>query len=226
MAPPIIFLGPSLKIERARSIFPLAEYRPPAKKGDLLRLATEDDGNQSFVGLIDGVFLQDYPPTPIEVYTFLRKRRTLLAGAASLGALRAVELERFGMVGIGRIFKLYKSGRLDSDDEVAVTFSEPDYRLQSEAMIDIRYTLHWAARERVISPDTKRMLARIAKRIYFPSRSYEEMIERARAAGAVGQGELERFGEYVITHRRSLKEEDSVRLIEFMKQRYLESLKT
>lgn len=58
--PIIIFLGPSLSHEKARKILPEAEFRPPAKKGDLLRLAASPD--VSMVGLVDGVFLQDYPP--------------------------------------------------------------------------------------------------------------------------------------------------------------------
>src|SRR6478672_3285693 len=99
MARPVIFLGPSLSHERARQIFPDVEYRPPAKKGDLLRLAADPD--VKMIGLVDGVFLQDYPPTPIEVYQLAKKEGSILAGAASLGALRAVELEKFGMVGIG-----------------------------------------------------------------------------------------------------------------------------
>ena len=55
----IIFLGPTLKLERAQEILE-AEYRPPAKKGDFLRLATLSEGKHQ-VGLIDGVFLHDYP---------------------------------------------------------------------------------------------------------------------------------------------------------------------
>ncbi len=224
MMPPAIFLGSSLSVEKARRIFPLADYRPPARKGDLLQIANKQN-DISFVGLIDGVFLQDYPPTPIEVYALLRKNNLRVAGAASLGALRAVELEKFGMIGIGKIFQLYRSGRIDSDDEVAVTFSEQDYKLQSEALIDIRYTLHWAVKEGVIKRDTKGKLVRIAKRIYFPARNYEEIIERAATDG-VERKELERLKAYLVTHRRSLKEEDSVRLIEFIKKLYHESLKT
>ena len=37
MNKPIVFIGPSLAIEKARKIFN-ADYRPPAKKGDFLRL--------------------------------------------------------------------------------------------------------------------------------------------------------------------------------------------
>lgn len=221
---PVIFLGPSLSMEKARKIFPLADYRPPARKGDFLKIANEQN-DTDFVGFIDGVFLQDYPPTPIEVYTLLQKKNLAVAGAASLGALRAVELERFGMIGVGKIFQLYKSGRIESDDEVAVTFSEQDYKLQSEALIDIRYTLYWAVKDGVIKHETKNALVKTAKQIYFPARNYEEIIERAIADDAVEEKELESLREYLVTHRRSLKEEDSVTLIEFIKKRYLESLK-
>jgi len=222
---PVIFLGPSLSMEKAKRIFPLADYRPPARKGDFLKIANEQN-DVGFVGFIDGVFLQDYPPTPIEVYTLLQKKNFIVVGAASLGALRAVELEKFGMIGIGKIFQLYKSGKIESDDEVAVTFSEQDYKLQSEALIDIRYTLYWAVKDGVIKHETKSALVKIAKQIYFPARNYDEIIERARANGAVEQKELERLKAYLVTHRRSLKEEDSIKLVEFIKKRYLKSLKT
>ncbi|MGH9922844.1 MAG: TfuA-like protein, partial [Nitrososphaerales archaeon] len=218
---PIIFLGPSLSLQKAKEIFPLADYRPPARKGDFLKI-TNDRNNTGFVGFIDGVFLQDYPPTPIEVYSLLQKNNITVAGAASLGALRAVELEKFGMIGIGKIFRLYRSGRLESDDEVAVTFSDHDYKLQSEALIDIRYTLYYTLKDGIIDHDTKNILVKIAKRTYFPSRNYDEILERARIDG-VEYKHLERLKEYLTTHRRSLKEEDSIKLIQFIKERYLES---
>lgn len=218
---PIIFLGPSLNVEKAKSIFPLTDFRPPARKGDFHKLAGED---VQFVGFIDGVFLQDYPPTPIEVYSLLQKKNLTLVGAASLGALRAVELEKFGMMGIGKIFELYKKGALDSDDEVAVTFSEQDYSLQSEALVDIRYTLYHACKDGIIDRDTKRLLVKTAKNIYFPHRNYDELLERVN--GTIEKQVLERFRKYLETHRRSLKEEDAIKLIEFIKQGYLKSLKT
>ena len=117
---PIIFLGPSLSIEKAKKILD-AEYRKPAKKGDLLQLIFKDT---SIVGLIDGFFLQDYPPTPIEVYNLLRKKGTKVYGSSSLGALRAVELSKYGMIEEGKIFNLFRKGILDSDDVVAVTFTD------------------------------------------------------------------------------------------------------
>lgn len=218
MDKPIIFLGPSLSHEKARKTFD-ADYRPPAKKGDFLRLAA--DPNVTMVGFVDGVFLQDYPPTPIEVYQLARKQGVLLAGAASLGALRAVELEKFGMVGIGKIFELYKSGKVSADDEVAVTFApEGDYRLQAEALIDIRYNLFLAHKKGVISKKTKVAFAKVAKEIYFPHRNYGHVIEETRSLHPVLASEIDSFARYIASNRKSLKEIDAMRLVQYLKEQY------
>ena len=76
----VIFLGPSLSREKATSILE-ADYRPPAKKGDLLRLASLTN-EVTIVGLVDGFFLQDYPPTPIEVYQIATNKKMVLVGAS------------------------------------------------------------------------------------------------------------------------------------------------
>ncbi len=218
MEKPVIFLGPSLSHEKARKVFAEADYRPPAKKGDFLRLAADPD--VKMVGFVDGVFLQDYPPTPIEVYQLARKEGMLLAGAASLGALRAVELEKFGMVGIGKIFQLYKSGKIDADDEVAVTFDpEGDYRLQSEAMIDIRYNLFLAHKKGVMSRQAKRALARVAKATYFPHRNYSNIIEETKSKHPELAGDIDSFQSYIASSRKSLKEIDAIKLVKYLKER-------
>ncbi|MCY1156437.1 MAG: putative TfuA domain protein core [Nitrososphaera sp.] len=220
MGKPIIFLGPSLSHEKARKIFD-ADYRPPARKGDFLRLAADFDVVEMAIGFVDGVFLQDYPPTPIEVYHLARKNGVLLVGAASLGALRAVELEKFGMVGIGKIFQLYKTGKVNADDEVAVTFaSEGDYQLQSEAMIDIRYNLYLAHKKGVINEKAKSMLVRLAKEIYFPHRKYTYILEEARNRYPILESEINSFGSYIRSNRKSLKEMDAIRLVKYLKEHY------
>jgi TfuA protein len=220
MDKPIVFLGPSLSHEKAKKILD-ADYRPPARKGDFLRLAADFDAAEMAVGFVDGVFLQDYPPTPIEVYHLLRKKGVLLVGAASLGALRAVELEKFGMVGIGKIFQLYKSSKLNADDEVAVTFAtEGDYRLQSEAMVDIRYNLYLAHKNKVITENTKRLLVKLAKEIYFPHRKYMYILEEAKNRYPKLESEIDSFGRYIQSNRRSLKEMDAIKLVNYLKTRY------
>jgi TfuA protein len=218
MHKPIIYLGPSLSHEKAKKIFD-ADYRPPAKKGDFLKLSGLEQ-EISIVGLVDGVFLQDYPPTPIEVYQLAIKKNMILVGAASLGALRAVELEKFGMIGIGKIFELYKRRKIFADDEVAVTFAEEDQKIQSEAMIDIRFNLFIAQKKGIIKESTKLATAKVAKDMYFPYRNYNDIIDQTKKKYYTLVDDLERFRSYISVNRQSLKEQDAIRLIEFIKLRY------
>jgi TfuA protein len=218
MNKPIIFLGPSLTHEKARKILD-AEYRPPAKKGDFLRFTMPADG-LTVVGLVDGYFLQDYPPSPIEVYQLIMRKNTVVIGSASLGALRAVELEKFGMIGVGKIFELYKKGILNADDEVAVTFTEEPQLLQSEAMIDIRFNLFIAKRKGFIDEITKKTIARVAKSVYFPYRNYEDILDKTKNMHPELEHGLESFRAYIRNNRRSLKEKDAIRLVEYIKVYY------
>jgi TfuA protein len=221
MNKPIIFLGPSLSHEKARKIFQ-ADFRGPAKKGDLLRVSSIID-DTTIVGLVDALFLQDYPPSPIEVYQLMLNKNIQLFGAASLGALRAVELEKFGMIGIGKIFELYKKGKLTADDEVAVTFIEGEHQLQSEAMIDIRFNLFLAYKSGIINVITKKTLAKIAKSIYFPYRNYTNIIDQTEKQYPALSHDLQSFRTYIMKNRQSLKERDTIKLINHVKNLFIES---
>jgi hypothetical protein len=218
MNKPIIFLGPSLTHEKARKILD-AEYRPPAKKGDFLRFATPAN-DLTVVGLVDGYFLQDYPPSPIEVYQLIIRKNTVVIGSASLGALRAVELEKFGMIGVGKIFELYKRDIINADDEVAVTFTEEPQSLRSEAMIDIRFNLFIAQRKGIIDEITKQTVAKVAKSVYFPYRNYEDILDKTKNMHPELERDLESFRTYIRSKRRSLKEKDAIRLVEYIKAHY------
>ncbi len=211
---PIIFLGPSLSVEKARRILE-ADYRKPAKKGDLLQLTFNET---KIVGLIDGFFLQDYPPTPIEVYNLVRKKGTTVYGSSSLGALRAVELSKYGMIGVGKIFNLFRNGILDSDDEVAVTFT--DYsNYKSEALIDIRYNLFLAQKMKVIDKEVKRIILRVSKQTYFPYRTYSDILDTCKQKYPGFTLQIEKFREHIRLNRKSLKENDAIILLERIKDR-------
>jgi len=209
---PVIFLGPSLSREKARKILD-ADYRLPAKKGDLLQLILKE---VNIVGLVDGYFLQDYPPTPIEVYNLVRKRNVKVFGSSSLGALRAVELGKYGMIGIGKIFRLFRDGILESDDEVAVTFT--DYtNYKSEALIDIRYNLFLAQKYNIIDHTTGRSILKVSKQTYFPYRTYEDILDKCKLKYPEINSKIESFRGYILNNRKSLKERDAVRLLKHIK---------
>ncbi|HEV2845785.1 MAG TPA: TfuA domain-containing protein, partial [Thermoanaerobaculia bacterium] len=68
-------------------------------------------------------------------------------GAASLGALRAVELTPWGMIGVGRVFEAYRDGELDGDDEVALLHAPAEfgYRPMTVALVEVREALRGIA---------------------------------------------------------------------------------
>ena len=209
---PIVFLGPSLKLDKAKKIVN-AEFKPPAKKGDFIKLSLTSETRK--VVLIDGVFLQDYPPTPIEVFQVISKSNFKVYGSSSIGALRAVELEKFGMKGIGKIFELYKKDIINSDDEIAVTF-DSDYNLLSEAMIDIRYNIFLAWKHQIIDKETKQNMTKLAKRIYFPYRSYDNIIEKSLDLFPSQRKFIFKFKEYLLSNRVSLKELDALTTLKYI----------
>src|SRR5579864_1145132 len=113
----IIYVGPSL-YNVAIEHLPGEVWLPPAKQGDILRDVIKESPKQ--IVLIDGVFHQQLAVWHKElVYALVRG--VVCIGASSMGALRAAELHRYGMIGIGKIFEMYRDGEED-DSLVAMTF--------------------------------------------------------------------------------------------------------
>ena len=209
---PIIFLGPSLNINKAKKIID-ADFKPPAKKGDFINLNLLAERRD--IVLIDGVFLQEYPPSPIEVFQVINNKNFKVYGAASIGALHAVELEKYGMKGIGKIFGLFKKNIINSDDEIAVTF-DSNYNLLSEAMIDIRYNIFLSWKKGIIDQETKQMMVNLAKRIYFPFRTYENIIKKSFLIFPSKEKYISKFSNYISINKVSLKELDTIHALQYI----------
>ena len=67
------------------------------------------------------------------------------------------------------------------DDEVAIAHgtAEHAYRVGSDAMVNIRATLAKAVQAEIIGPGTKAALERAAKELFYPTRTYERVLELA-----------------------------------------------
>jgi len=199
----VVFLGPSLPADRARQILE-ADYRPPARRGDIYQAA---EAGAKVICLIDGVFFQDCSVAHKEVlYALGRGCRVL--GASSMGALRAAELDVYGMEGVGEIYKAYKRGDLVSDDEVALIFDPYTLEPLSEPLVNIRYNLKIARARGLIEGRTEELLLEIASHLYFPNRSYKKIAELAE--GLLPYGELQSLEAFLESERRDLKMEDAM----------------
>jgi len=172
-----IYLGPSLNRAEAQSVLN-ANYLPPICRGDLAKLP---DGTR-VVGIIDGEFFQNLAVSPKEVVAAL-DRGIHVFGAASMGALRAAETYRFGTVGVGEVFRMYRDGVLDGDDEVALAYDRESYTHFSEPLVNIRRALEMALAAGVIDEVEMNRLIQRMKALYFPDRSYRALLKLCPSLG-------------------------------------------
>src|SRR6478609_4677562 len=114
----IIFAGPSFgaDIDRLRAENPLVIFRGPAARGDILQAV--QDGARA-IGIVDGYF-GEVPSVWHKEILYALQKNVVVAGGASMGALRAAECAAFGMIGLGSIFEDYADGRLIDDEAVAL----------------------------------------------------------------------------------------------------------
>ena len=178
----VLFLGPTLPSGHAPRDWCV---RPPARQGDVFRAVR--DLQPHAVGLVDGVFL-DVPSVWHRELLWALDRGVHVFGAASMGALRAAELDRFGMVGVGRIYEAYRDAiwpgfpeLFEDDDEVAVVHAplEAGGEALSDAMVDLRATLRAAVAAGRLDERECQRLAAAMKARPFPDRSLAAL---ARAA--------------------------------------------
>lgn len=190
-----VFAGPSLPPAEVTALLPGATVLPPVAHGDLLRLGAAPGDR---VLMIDGLFLHSAPVRHKEILALL-ERGVTVAGASSMGALRAAELWPFGMRGVGEVFRLYRDGVVTGDDEVAVVHGPADegHRSMSEPLVNIRVALRRAVADGAITGADADRLLEICRALPFQARGYRALERAAQAASAAGPAE--RF----LTWRRS-----------------------
>ncbi len=88
-------------------------------------------------------------------------------------------MDTLGMVGIGEIYRMYKSGELESDDEVALVFDPSTGLALSEPLINIRFTLKLAIQEGIITLAEHDLLLASARSLFYPKRTYRAIVTNA-----------------------------------------------
>jgi len=207
----IIYLGPSLPLEEAKYILSSDKkrevvYAPPIKRGDIPKAVSE---GFDIIGIIDGVFFRESAVSPRELMEVL-KSGVKIYGASSMGALRASELDRYGMIGVGKIYQWYRGGILNSDDEVALSFDSEEFIPISEPLINIRETIKKATNQNIISPEESEILFKSAKSLYFPERRWNKIIENSEK---ILGNKLSNFSLFVKSNRVDIKKEDAILLL-------------
>ena len=158
-----IFAGPS---RSPHLILGTARGFPPARAGDLSDAA---DSGFSHIVLADTLFL-DAPPNHREIIAVMRRGITIY-GCSSAGALRAIELTNYGMIGHGIVYDLYRARRLSDDGELACVLDD-NYRAVTPSLLEIRYYLGYLLTLGFSPPAVARTFEALSS-VYYMKRDYE-----------------------------------------------------
>jgi hypothetical protein len=171
----IIFAGPSLA-EAEVEADSMATRAPPIKRGDLAGVDAFD-----VVVIIDGEFGQNVSVSPKEILAVLAKGKTVI-GAASMGALRASELDRCGMTGVGWVYNRFRRQAVRRDADVALVYSTFDFRPMTVPMVDVEYWMERASAGGPIGRKERNLVLSTARNIFFAERTPDRLMEALRRA--------------------------------------------
>jgi len=204
-----VFTGPSIHPDEAIEILN-ADYRPPVARGDIIK-ALKDDPD--LIAIIDGVFHKEPAVSHKEILEAIKKGVTLVGGA-SMGALRASELDDFGMIGVGRVYQDYSNGIIESDDDVAVVINPETLEQLSEALISMNYTFKRALDEGVIDEIEFNILVKTAKSIYYPKRNYNRVFKDS-GLEMIRIKDLQKF---LDENKVDVKREDAIAVLKYIRK--------
>lgn len=204
----IIFLGPSLPFKEAEGILS-AEYLPPVRRIDLLEVIRL---KPRIIGIIDGVFFEEAAVGHREVLEVMKAGITVV-GASSMGALRAAELESFGMIGIGEVFRMYRDGIVESDDEVALMCDPVHNTAFSEALVNVRITVDHGIKSGFLTTDEAGQIIHAGKKLWYPDRSWTRILND----GIPDLTRREEIRVWTIHHAIDQKREDAKEALQYIK---------
>ena len=176
----VVFSGPSLR-PGDLDAFPGVTRMPPAARGDLWTAAT---GSPDAICLIDGYF-DGRPSVMHKEILWAMDSGIPVYGASSMGALRAAELHQFGMIGVGRVFGMFRDGLINDDDEVTLIHGPErfGYPKISEPMVNLRHAMACAVRQKAIPDDIAAQVLLRVKAMFYQDRTFAAAVACAAACG-------------------------------------------
>lgn len=210
---PVIYTGTSISHSDARKILD-ADYRPPVKRHDIVRLMKSPP---EILGIIDGVFFDSAAVAHREIIEAL-KSGVVVVGGGSMGALRASELDTYGMIGVGKIYEMYKNGVLESDDEVAVTFDAETLEQLSVPLVNVRMTVEQAQVMGILTKEQSSAVVDITRKIFYPERNYWNILNECVKNRVFADSEKEKLLVFFKVHEVDVKRQDAVLVLERIKE--------
>ena len=207
------FAGPSLAgydVPSGLEIF------PPATRGALTRAVR---AGYSRIALIDGALEANSQVPLSEIRHILTNPDIQVFGAASMGAIRAVQLSGSGMCGIGRVFRLLRRRSLSDSDEVFVLHAPAAlrYRCLTLPLINIRYTLRSLRRRGYLSRSEEHAIADYMRDVPWFDRDRRSV--SAALYTVCGSTRCSRVMQAFESSYRDIKREDALAVLTLLRSR-------
>lgn len=185
----VVFLGPSMSHDEARELAPEAILLPPVCQGDLLSACEMYE--PEVVVIVDGEFGQSLSVWHKEVL-FVIDQGVRVFGASSMGALRASELDRFGMEGIGKVYKHYAEGFLTADEDVALLHADAEYgwRPFTWPMVNVWATVAHLRESGIVDGEGCEAIQAAANELHFTQRSRNALAQKLAEQGRTDSEQL------------------------------------
>ena len=172
-----LFIGPILPKETVQKLVPNALVCGPMEQGDV-DFAVRQLG-ADVVAMVDGVHRNKLPNWHSEILSALDSGARVL-GAASMGALRAVETAPWGAEPYGEVARWYSTGQIEGDDEVCLVHDDaPSYEARSVPLVNVRATLICCG----FSTERKREILDVAKAMFYPDRTWDRIFRASEMTG-------------------------------------------
>lgn len=210
---PVVFTGTSISHDDARKILD-ADYRPPVRRHDIRRILITPP---EIIGIIDGVFFDSAAVAHREIIEAI-KSGIIVIGGASMGALRAYELESYGMIGVGKVFEMFRKGTIDSDDEVAVTFDAESNEALSIPLVNIRMTIEAARDAGILNSGQSITIIETAQKLFYPDRNYRNIIFESIKKGTILDNEKKKIFDFIKSNEVDIKRQDAIQVLEKIKK--------
>ena len=209
----LVFAGTSIGHKDAVEVLD-ATYWPPISRGDIEKAMKQ---GYTVIGIIDGIFFSRADVAHKEIIRAI-KEGIMVIGGCSMGALRASELDVYGMTGVGQIYEWYRDGVIEDDDEVAVATNPDTFEPVSNPMINIRETFKAAFKSSIINNDELRRISELAKSTHYTERSYFGITRQALREGIIPEDKASKLLKFCTENESDLKREDALLVLEKIKQ--------
>ena len=171
---------------------------PPVRRGDIDELV-QINPNPGEIIIVDGTF-HSYPSVSHKEIRNAIDRDWVVVGLSSMGAIRAAELEMFGMQGYGSVFEKYRSDPDFDDDEVTLIHGAcSPYIHVSEPMIHFRNAIDYLYRKEQIDEKKRDLIIANLKERWYGYRTmrlFKEELRRASISADVIDYVLNNFEQF------------------------------